>query len=98
MIACPCSPEVNDQPPLSPQGRGFSKAMTAEEAQAFVGDASCKVTILQDDKLFLEAPSTQPRARSKRQRRDTSSDPLDLTVTTLAFCLNPRHRERGFRH
>lgn len=68
--------------------------MTAEEAQAFVGDASCKVTILQDDKLFLEAPSTQPRARSKRQRRDTSSDPLDLTVTTLAFCLNPRHRER----
>uniref|UniRef100_A0A8K9X5Y8 Sema domain-containing protein n=1 Tax=Oncorhynchus mykiss TaxID=8022 RepID=A0A8K9X5Y8_ONCMY len=73
-------PEVNDQPPLSPQGRGFSKAMTAEEAQAFVGDASCKVTILQDDKLFLEAPSTQPRARSKRQRRDTSSDPLDLTI------------------
>uniref|UniRef100_A0A673XVD6 Plexin b2a n=1 Tax=Salmo trutta TaxID=8032 RepID=A0A673XVD6_SALTR len=65
---------------LSPQGRGFSKAMTAEEAQAFVGDASCKVTILQDDKLFLEAPSTQPRARSKRQRRDTSSDPLDLTI------------------
>uniref|UniRef100_A0A8C7HLA4 Plexin B2 n=1 Tax=Oncorhynchus kisutch TaxID=8019 RepID=A0A8C7HLA4_ONCKI len=61
-------------------GRGFSKAMTAEEAQAFVGDASCKVTILQDDKLFLEAPSTQPRARSKRQRRDTSSDPLDLTI------------------
>ncbi|CAB1346303.1 unnamed protein product [Coregonus sp. 'balchen'] len=60
-------------------GRGFSKGMTAEEAQAFVGDASCKVTILQDDKLFLEAPSTQPRARSKRQRRDTSSDPLDLT-------------------
>uniref|UniRef100_A0A8K9WVP0 Sema domain-containing protein n=1 Tax=Oncorhynchus mykiss TaxID=8022 RepID=A0A8K9WVP0_ONCMY len=73
-------PKVNDQPPLSPQGRGFSKAMTAEEAQAFVGDASCKVTILQDDKLFLEAPSTQPRARSKRQRRDTSSDPLDLTI------------------
>ncbi|XP_045073505.1 plexin-B2-like [Coregonus clupeaformis] len=61
-------------------GRGFSKGMTAEEAQAFVGDASCKVTILQDDKLFLEAPSTQPRARSKRQRRDTSSDPLDLTI------------------
>uniref|UniRef100_A0A8C6U2G4 Plexin b2a n=1 Tax=Neogobius melanostomus TaxID=47308 RepID=A0A8C6U2G4_9GOBI len=29
------------------QGRGFSKAMTAKEAQAFVGDASCHVNILQ---------------------------------------------------
>eukprot|EP00064_Thunnus_orientalis_P017865 superscaffoldBa00003920_g17951 len=28
-------------------GRGFSKAMTAKEAQAFVGDASCHVNILQ---------------------------------------------------
>uniref|UniRef100_A0AAQ4PCE9 Sema domain-containing protein n=1 Tax=Gasterosteus aculeatus aculeatus TaxID=481459 RepID=A0AAQ4PCE9_GASAC len=29
------------------QGRGFAKAMTAKEAQAFVGDASCPVNILQ---------------------------------------------------
>ncbi|KAG7219974.1 hypothetical protein INR49_018487 [Caranx melampygus] len=49
-------------------GRGFSKAMTAKEAQAFVGDASCHVNIL------------QPRARSKRQRRDTANDLLDLVV------------------
>uniref|UniRef100_A0A3Q3Q2T7 Sema domain-containing protein n=1 Tax=Monopterus albus TaxID=43700 RepID=A0A3Q3Q2T7_MONAL len=61
-------------------GRGFLKAMTAQEAQAFVGDASCHVNILQDDKLILEAPSSQPRARSKRQRRDTTNDPLDLVV------------------
>ncbi|XP_022605510.1 plexin-B2-like [Seriola dumerili] len=61
-------------------GRGFSKAMTAKEAQAFVGDASCHVNILQDDKLILEAPSSQPRARSKRQRRDTANDLLDLVV------------------
>ncbi|XP_033846131.1 plexin-B2a [Periophthalmus magnuspinnatus] len=61
-------------------GRGFSKAMTAKEAQAFVGDATCHVNILQDDKLILEAPSTQPRARSKRQRRDTTNDPLELVV------------------
>ncbi|XP_069375673.1 plexin-B2-like isoform X2 [Paralichthys olivaceus] len=54
-------------------GRGFSKAMSAIEAEAFVGDASCHVNILQDDKLILEAPSTQPRARSKRQRRDTTN-------------------------
>lgn len=31
----------------SSQGRGFDKAMTAKEAQAFVGDASCHVNILQ---------------------------------------------------
>ncbi|XP_055018195.1 plexin-B2-like, partial [Boleophthalmus pectinirostris] len=61
-------------------GRGFSKAMTAKEAQAFVGDASCHVNILQDDKLILEAPSTQPRAKSKRQRRDTTNDLLELVV------------------
>ncbi|XP_070709553.1 plexin-B2-like [Pempheris klunzingeri] len=61
-------------------GRGFSKAMTAKEAQAFVGDASCHVNILQDDKLILEAPSSQPKARSKRQRRDTTNDPLELVV------------------
>uniref|UniRef100_A0A6Q2XQR9 Plexin b2a, tandem duplicate 1 n=1 Tax=Esox lucius TaxID=8010 RepID=A0A6Q2XQR9_ESOLU len=60
-------------------GHGFNKAMTAEEAQAFVGDAYCKVTILQEDKLILDAPSTQPKARSKSQRGDTS-DPLDLTI------------------
>ncbi|XP_039891728.1 plexin-B2a [Simochromis diagramma] len=61
-------------------GWGFSKAMTAKEAQAFVGDASCHVNILQDDKLILEAPSSQPRARSKRQRRDTVNDLLELVV------------------
>ncbi|XP_034019127.1 plexin-B2-like [Thalassophryne amazonica] len=61
-------------------GHGFSKAMTAREAQAFVGDAACHVNILQDDKLFLEAPSSQPRSRSKRQRRDTTSDLLELVV------------------
>ncbi|TDG96509.1 hypothetical protein EPR50_G00229430 [Perca flavescens] len=61
-------------------GQGFSKAMTAKEAQAFVGDASCHVNILQDEKLILEAPSTQPRSRSKRQRRDTTNDLLELVV------------------
>uniref|UniRef100_A0A672Z805 Plexin-B2-like n=1 Tax=Sphaeramia orbicularis TaxID=375764 RepID=A0A672Z805_9TELE len=48
------------------QGRGFSKAMTAKEAQAFVGDVPCLVNTLQDDKLFLDPPSTPPRARSRR--------------------------------
>ncbi|XP_034055795.1 plexin-B2-like, partial [Gymnodraco acuticeps] len=61
-------------------GRGFSKAMTAKEAQAFVGVSSCPVNILQDDKLILEAPSSQPTSGSKRQRRDTTNDLLDLVV------------------
>ncbi|XP_071390824.1 plexin-B2b [Centroberyx affinis] len=61
-------------------GRGFSRAMTAKEAQAYVGDVPCLVNTLQDDKLFLDPPSTQPRARSKRHRRDTSSEPLDLLI------------------
>uniref|UniRef100_A0A4W5MXV2 Plexin b2b n=1 Tax=Hucho hucho TaxID=62062 RepID=A0A4W5MXV2_9TELE len=63
-------------------GRGFSKAMTAKEAQAFVGDIPYFVNTLQDDKLFLDPPSSQPRALSKRhrRRRDTSSDPLDLLI------------------
>ncbi|XP_052430667.1 plexin-B2-like [Carassius gibelio] len=61
-------------------GRGFSKAMTANEAQAFVGDIECNVNTLQDEKLFLDPPSKVPSARSKRQRRDTGSDPLDLVI------------------
>lgn len=65
---------------LSLQGRGFSKAMTAKEAQAFVGDVSCQVNTLQDDKLFLDPPSTPPRARSRRHRRDTRPELLDLMV------------------
>uniref|UniRef100_A0A674NHH1 Plexin b2b n=1 Tax=Takifugu rubripes TaxID=31033 RepID=A0A674NHH1_TAKRU len=61
-------------------GRGFSKAMTAKEAQAFVGDVPCQVNTLQDDKLFLDPPSTPPRARSRRQRRDTRPELLDLMI------------------
>ncbi|XP_075996848.1 plexin-B2b isoform X2 [Genypterus blacodes] len=62
-------------------GRGFSRAMTAKEAQAFVGEAPCQVNTLQDDKLFLDSPSKQPRASSRRRRRrDTSSEPLPLKI------------------
>lgn len=61
-------------------GRGFSKAMTAKEAQAFVGDVPCQVNTLQDDKLFLDPPSTPPSARSRRHRRDTRPELLDLMI------------------
>lgn len=62
------------------QGRGFSKAMTAKEAQAFVGDIPYVVNTLQDDKLFLDPPLTPPQARSRRHRRDTRRELLDLMV------------------
>ncbi|XP_014842933.1 PREDICTED: plexin-B2 [Poecilia mexicana] len=62
------------------KGRGFSRAMTAKEAQAFVGDVQCQVNTLQDDKLFLDPPSSKPRARSRRQRRDTRPELLDLMI------------------
>uniref|UniRef100_A0A3Q1FTE5 Plexin b2b n=1 Tax=Acanthochromis polyacanthus TaxID=80966 RepID=A0A3Q1FTE5_9TELE len=61
-------------------GRGFSRAMTAKEAQAFVGDVQCLVNTLQDDKLFLDPPPTPPRARSRRHRRDTRPELLDLMI------------------
>jgi len=54
--------------------------MTAKEAQAFVGDEPCLVTILEDDKLFLVAPSSPPKSTSRRHRRDTSSEAMELLV------------------
>uniref|UniRef100_A0A3Q2PA14 Plexin b2a, tandem duplicate 1 n=1 Tax=Fundulus heteroclitus TaxID=8078 RepID=A0A3Q2PA14_FUNHE len=44
-------------------GRGFAKAITMQETQAFVGDQSCNVNILQDDKLILEAPNTTTKEK-----------------------------------
>lgn len=65
---------------LSLQGQGFSRAMTAKEAQAFMGDAPCQVNTLQDDKLFLDPPSKQPSASSRTQRQDARPELLDLMV------------------
>ncbi|MEQ2258331.1 Plexin-B2 [Xenotaenia resolanae] len=60
-------------------GQGFARAMTVKETQAFVGDTSCHVNILQDDKLILEVPS-QPRARSTQHQLDITNGMLELVV------------------
>ncbi|XP_059361137.1 plexin-B2-like [Carassius carassius] len=65
---------------ISIHGKGLSKAMTFKEAQAFVGNVPCTVTFLEDDKLFLVAPSSPPNSTSRRQRRDTSSEAMELTI------------------
>ncbi|KAI4903611.1 hypothetical protein NFI96_015160 [Prochilodus magdalenae] len=61
-------------------GHGLTKAMTAQEAQAFVGNEPCTVTILHADKLILTAPANSSKAQPRRQRRDTSSESLPLLV------------------
>ncbi|XP_065145858.1 plexin-B2-like isoform X1 [Paramisgurnus dabryanus] len=68
-------------------GHGFTRAMTAREAQAYVGDELCVVTILENDKLFLTSPSRPPKSTSlpskstpSRHRRDTSSEAMDLLI------------------
>ncbi|XP_068458490.1 plexin-B2b [Clinocottus analis] len=71
---------INEASIIIVTGRGFLKAMTAKEAQAFVGDVPCLVNTLQDEKLFLDPPSTTPSARSRRHRRDTRPELLDLTI------------------
>ncbi|XP_024140535.1 plexin-B2 [Oryzias melastigma] len=59
-------------------GRGFLRAMTMEEAKAFIEDVPCQIKGLQDDTLMLEAPSSQPK--SKNQLRNFTNDMLELKV------------------
>uniref|UniRef100_A0A8C9SGA4 Sema domain-containing protein n=1 Tax=Scleropages formosus TaxID=113540 RepID=A0A8C9SGA4_SCLFO len=69
---------VSENSIISVTGKGFAKAMTAQEAEAFVGDVSCGVSILQNDKLFLDW--TQPTSCFKRPKRDTKADLLELKI------------------
>ncbi|XP_063053202.1 plexin-B2b [Engraulis encrasicolus] len=57
-------------------GRGFSKAMTTDEAKAYVGDVPCLVNTLEDDKLYLEPPSEY----KVRMRNVGTSEPLNLKI------------------
>lgn len=46
------------------------------------------VSTPQDDKLILDAPPKQPKPRSRRHRRDTSNDLLDLVVIVMTRTVN----------
>ncbi|KAJ8269799.1 hypothetical protein COCON_G00124060 [Conger conger] len=69
---------------ISVTGSGFTKAMTAREAQAFVGDVPCLVTALQDDRLYMDPlhpPNPAPAAR------DVTPAPSPWTSCSLMLCL-----------
>lgn len=61
-------------------GRGLDKAMTAQEAEAYVGNERCVVTFLSEDKLYVEAPQKRPTASSMESRSESSSDDMDLLI------------------
>ncbi|XP_076128348.1 plexin-B2b isoform X2 [Alosa pseudoharengus] len=67
---------INANSTIKVTGRGFSKAMTADEAKAFVGDVSYSVNTLEDDKLYLEPPSHH----SVRMTSGSTSEPLPLKI------------------
>ncbi|XP_042559424.1 plexin-B1-like [Clupea harengus] len=52
-------------------GRGFSKAMTAEEAEAFIGNIPCHIISLQDDRLVLQVPPTVIEKRQSGEMEST---------------------------
>ncbi|XP_062403466.1 plexin-B2b [Sardina pilchardus] len=68
--------QINANSTIKVTGRGFSKAMTADEAKAFVGDVSYSVNTLEDDKLYLEPPSHHNLRRSS----GSTSEPLPLKI------------------
>uniref|UniRef100_W5NEH5 Plexin b2a, tandem duplicate 1 n=1 Tax=Lepisosteus oculatus TaxID=7918 RepID=W5NEH5_LEPOC len=70
---------ISDNSAISVKGKGFKKAMTKKEVEAFVGDKACKVTSLEDDMIYLNPPTERPTAQFRRPKRDTSSN-LDLLI------------------
>lgn len=64
---------------LSLQGRGFSKAMTVKETEAYVGDVKYDVTVLRDDNLFLVPPDKESQTSATWNETSTNKE-LDIRV------------------
>uniref|UniRef100_A0A452H9M7 Uncharacterized protein n=1 Tax=Gopherus agassizii TaxID=38772 RepID=A0A452H9M7_9SAUR len=61
------------------KGSNLNKAMTIEEAQAFVGAEPCNIKTLTEKDLYCEPPEVQPQPK-KRQKRDTINNLPEFIV------------------
>lgn len=64
-------------PPL--QGTNLNKAMTLQEAEAFVGAERCIMKTLTETDLYCEPPEVQPPPK-RRQKRDTANNLPEFIV------------------
>uniref|UniRef100_A0A8B9FA04 Plexin-B2 n=1 Tax=Amazona collaria TaxID=241587 RepID=A0A8B9FA04_9PSIT len=64
---------------INAKGSNLNKAMTIDEAQAFVGDESCNIKTLTETDLYCEPPEVQPQPK-KRQKRDTINNLPEFIV------------------
>lgn len=61
------------------QGTNLNKAMTLQEAEAFVGAERCVMKTLTETDLYCEPPEVQPPPK-RRQKRDTAHNLPEFIV------------------
>nr|XP_020652892.1 plexin-B2 [Pogona vitticeps]XP_020652893.1 plexin-B2 [Pogona vitticeps] len=61
------------------KGSNLNKAMTIDEARAFVGEEPCHITTLTEKDLYCEPPEEQPPPK-RRQKRDTVNNLPEFIV------------------
>uniref|UniRef100_A0A803TVH2 Plexin B2 n=1 Tax=Anolis carolinensis TaxID=28377 RepID=A0A803TVH2_ANOCA len=61
------------------KGSNLNKAMTMDEARAFVGEEPCNITTLTEKDLYCEPPEEQPPPK-RRQKRDTVNNLPEFIV------------------
>ncbi|XP_067420426.1 plexin-B2 isoform X2 [Emydura macquarii macquarii] len=61
------------------KGSNLNKAMTIEEAEAFVGAEPCNIKTLTEKDLYCEPPEVQPQPK-RRQKRDTINNLPEFIV------------------
>uniref|UniRef100_A0A8D2BC66 Uncharacterized protein n=1 Tax=Sciurus vulgaris TaxID=55149 RepID=A0A8D2BC66_SCIVU len=62
-----------------PGGTNLNKAMTLQEAEAFVGAERCIMKTLTETDLYCEPPEVQPPPK-RRQKRDTTHNLPEFIV------------------
>uniref|UniRef100_A0A8C3TZD5 Plexin B2 n=1 Tax=Catharus ustulatus TaxID=91951 RepID=A0A8C3TZD5_CATUS len=73
------NPTVTKFLPVNSFSSNLNKAMTIDEAQAFVGDEPCNIKTLTETDLYCEPPEVQPQPK-KRQKRDTINNLPEFIV------------------